>query len=440
MKAMKMIRKGKPLMDKFEHADYYIRKDCRVCHATKFVTVLDLGSQPAANELLDAPTLNCPTYPLRLALCDNCHFLQLDAVVNPDVLFSDYLYLSSTAASFRKHFEDYAKYLYDADIFSKDDLVVDIGSNDGILLRPLEKLGAEVLGIDPAVKIAEQAAADGLPTIAGWFGAELAAEIVDDRKNNFNSHYHHARVITANNVFAHVDDLDDFLEGIDIMLADDGYFIIEMPYVGDMITKNTFDLIYHEHLSYFSIDSLERLLKRKGFRLDAAIRQDVHGGTYRYFVRKAKAPNNGLVNIEHKRAREGELHLGNIQTYIDFAARVADNKAEFAMTLADLKSHAKVIHGFGAPAKATTMLNYFGLPDNFIDVIYDDSEVKQGKFIPGTKIQIKKYDPKAKSDYMVIFAWNFAESIMERLNQLEYKGGFIIPVPKVKVYDRGDND
>lgn len=407
------------LVQKFPH--------CRFCLSKRLKLVFDLGHQPAANAFLSKKELNSKEYsfPLKVNFCLDCGLLQLTHVVSPDYLFRNYVYVSSTSPVFIKHFEDYAKKVYEDFSLNKDSLVVDIGSNDGILLRPFKKLGTKVLGVDPARKIAKEASKKGLETLPKYFDQKLADYII--KKIGF------ADVICANNVFAHVPFIDELVLAIKRLLKQEGVLVIEAPYLVDFLQKNLFDTIYHEHVSYLSVKPLITLFKRFDMIVFDVQKTNSHGGSIRVFVKKDQ------VKVEIKRAvekfinDEEKLGLLRVKTYQQFATKIKRNKKDLTFLLKKLKSQNKSIVGFGAPAKGNTLLNYFKIGPEILDYIADDSQYKQGLYTPGMHIQVvvPKSIPQTKPDYILILAWNFAKPIMEKLKDYKKNGGrFIIPVPK----------
>lgn len=399
---------------------------CRVCKENDFTKVLTFGPTPLANAFLKNEQVDKEEYfyPLDVYFCNNCKFLTLGHVVSPVALFKDYVYVSSTSQVFINHFKIFAQDVYKKFNLTKKSLVVDIGSNDGILLKPFKVLGAKVLGIEPASKIAGLARKDRIETIDKFFTAKLAKEIVEK--------YGHVRIATATNVFAHIDDLDEVIKGLDILLEEDGVFIMEAPYLVDFLEKRYFDLVYHEHLSYWSIKSLITLFKRFNMGIFDVQKVAVHGGTIRTFIAR-KGAYKKEKSVEEFLSLEKKWRLDQKETYLQFSDQVLDNKIKLLALLKRIKSENKKIVGYGAPAKGNTLLNYFSIGQEFLDYIVDDSSWKQGLYSPGKRIPVvsSKALTNDKVDYILILAWNFAESIMANNREFSKKGGrFIIPVPK----------
>ena len=404
---------------------------CRICKSKNLKKILDLGSTPPANSFLKKSELKKKEYffPLQLYFCNKCKLVQLGHIVSPELLFRKYLYVSSTSPVFIKHFEEYASNVYKKFKLNKNSLIVDIGSHDGILLKPFKKLGTKVLGIDPAVDIAQKATKEGLTTLPYFLNQKVANEI--------SQKYGNADVICANNVFAHVNDLDELTRAAKIILKPNGVFVIEAPYLIDFIEKNLFDLVYHEHLSYLAIKPLDFFFKKHGMKIFDVIRTSSHGGSIRVFVKKIDGKNPLNPSVANFIEEETLKGLGEEKTYLDFAKKIEKNKKELLDLLKDIKNRGKTIVGYGAPAKGNTLLNYFNITTKVLDYIIDDSPLKQGLFTPGTHIPVyssQKMNKGKIPDYIFILAWNFAQPIMEKLSLFSEQGGkFIVPVPTPKI-------
>ncbi len=391
---------------------------------------MKLESTPPANSFVGPNDLADvqDTFPLELFFCNSCTHLQLTDVVNPSKLFENYLYVSGTSPTFIKHFEDYASAVISQFSPSKEDLIMDIGSNDGTLLKFFQKYGYRVLGIDPAKEIAKLASNSGIETIPEFFNVELANTIVNQKGK--------ASVVTANNVFAHADDLKEIVQGVKVLLNKSGIFVFEVSYLVDVFEKTLFDTIYHEHLAYHSVKPLVRFFKDNGMELIDVERVDTHGGSLRGIAQLNNGPRSVNRSVEKLLKLENDLKLSHPATYKGFEDRINTIKGELTRTLNDLKAEGKKIAGFGAPAKATTLMYQFGLGPDLIDFIVDDSPLKQGLFTPGLHIPvlpstaIKDHSP----DYLLILAWNFAKPIIQKNSAFHDSGGkFIIPLPKVEV-------
>lgn len=400
---------------------------CRACGGTSFKPWFDLGVQPIANNLVSSSEMGLletteggeKFFPLKLMVCLDCNLVQTAHVVSPDHLFKDYKYRSSVSDVFKEHFRTFAQEEFNNGHVKPLDLVVDIGSNDGILLQPFKELGARVVGVEPADEVAGVANELGIPTIAQYFTPDLA--------NAIREEYGEAKLITATNVFAHIDDLDQILDGVKLLLAPNGQFVIEIAYLPRMLEQGTFDLIYHEHLCYWHLKPLQILLNRKGFVITNTWEIDVHGGSIRVYTQV------GDQQGEFKGSDDSQLV--NQMMFGAFPEVIRENRKEIVDLLAKLKQEKKRIIGYGAPAKMSTMTNYFDLGPETFDYIIDEAKSKQGFYSPGKHIRIVPpvEFKDTQIDYIFIFAWNFAESIIARCKAKGYNGKFIIPFPNVRV-------
>lgn len=406
------------------------KNTCRVCTQNVLKKVLTLGPTPLANAFLTEEQTNEREkfYPLDVYFCTNCSFLQLGHVVSPQILFGDYVYVSSTSKVFIKHFEQFAEKVYKRLSLNSDSFVIDIGSNDGILLKPYKKLGAKVLGIEPAIKIAQIARSKGINTVSEFFGIKLAHSVVKK--------FGKADVITATNVFAHIDNLDEVIEGLKVLLNDNGVFIMEAPYLIDFLQKRYFDLVYHEHLSYWSVDTLISIFNRFNMTVFHVEKVSVHGGSIRVFIKKkmGKYAIDKSVKQFLQKEKSQKLHL--LQTYQLFAKKIMENRIQLLKLLTKIKLQGKTIAGYGAPAKATTLMHYFKIGSEFIDYIVDDSPYKQNLYTPGMHIPVVSVKTLRNNppDYLLILAWNFAEPIMKTHQWYKEKGNkFILPAPRPRI-------
>lgn len=409
------------------------RTACRCCGGTNFQKWIDLGNQPPANALLSAPEPLSNShdwiedyFPLVVYYCKDCELIQLLDIVHPDILFGDYVYLSSTSEVFRKHFDTMAEKLFFSGLVQKDDLVVDIGSNDGILLRPFKGRGTRVLGIEPCGQIANLAVQAGIETIPEYFTAETAGKIVEEKGE--------AKVVTMTNVFAHVDNLEQIIDGVKYLLRSDGVFIIECPDTIEMMKQGTFDLIYHEHLSYFTVPSICKYLMRKGFDILKVDRVSVHGGSLRVFAQLKEGVESKIISPETKKWFEKEEGFTKGRVFKEFPSKVKKNKEKLLEMIKGLED--KTIVGYGAPAKMSTLTNFYGIDTSSVVRVIDDSPAKQGLYSPGKHIPIIPYPLHISElgiDYILIFAWNFADSIITKLQFDGYTGDFILPFPTPRI-------
>jgi len=393
--------------------------------------VFSLTPTPPANAFVAGDQLDQvqPVYPLDLFFCEGCSHLQLLDVVDPAELFRNYVYVSGTSASFVKHFENYAQFSVDRFALSESNLVVDIGSNDGTLLKKFEQKGVNVLGIDPAHAIAEAATKDGIETWPEFFDQKVADRIRKEKGP--------ASLITANNVFAHADDLSGITDSIRSLLTPEGVFMFEVSYLGDVFEKTLFDTIYHEHVAYHSVIPLVNFFSAKGMDFFAAKRIDSHGGSLRGMVQLSGGPHKVDGSITELVDYEKQLKLDKPITWTGYAQKIDALRDELVDLVTGLKNSGKKIAGFGAPAKATTLMYHFDIGPDIIDFIADDSPLKQGLYSPGLHIPVLAGDAiyETQPDYLVLLAWNFAPQIMA--NHQEYLDGgghFIVPLPNVRIY------
>lgn len=401
---------------------------CRICNNRNLLTFLQLGPTPIPNGFLEKGQLNMAEkfYPLDVCFCPECGITQLGHVVDPKIMFHNYLYIPSTSKTMTDHFASLAKDVFRRCQLREDDLVVDIGSNDGTLLKAFKALGVATLGIDPAENLAKVANKEGITTINAFFTKKLASKIVNKNRK--------AKTITATNVVAHIHNLHDFFEGVKQLLATNGLFIAEFPYFIDLMQKTEFDTIYQEHLSYFSLTPLKKLLDYHHLYLIDAQRIPVHGGSIRVFVSKKKTGEKKAV----KDLLELEKSHGILdpQTYLKFRKRVDKIRHDLVQLLWSLRLKNKSIVGYGASAKGNIMLNYCRIGTETIDYIVDSIPYKQGKYTPGVHIPILSESQlqKANPDYVLILAWNFAEEIIKKQTAYRNRGGkFIITIPKLKI-------
>ena len=409
--------------------DYKTRFDCRLCNSSNLISVLKLASTPPANAFVTEEECieEQKKYPLKLFFCNDCNHVQLTDIVDPRELFSNYVYVSGTSPVFVNHFKNYAKKIikdYSPDL---NKYVLDIGSNDGTLLKFFKEMGYEVIGVDPAEEISKKANQDGIFTINGFFDLEMAENIKDK--------YSNASLITANNVFAHCDDLSGITDAVSKLLTPEGLFVFEVSYLVDVYQKTLFDTIYHEHLSYHSVTPLIKFFESKGMTLIDVLKVNTHGGSIRCVIKNSsnaevKKSVDTFVNLEKSLA----FHESN--TFIKFSNKIEERKKELCDLLKKIKADKKSIAGFGAPAKATTLMYEFGLNNDILDFIVDDSPLKQGLFSPGLNIPVfssSKIET-LKPDYLLILAWNFADSIIKNNQKFIASGGkFIIPLPTLEV-------
>ena len=392
-------------------------KNCRVCGGG-FKHYLSLGLSPLANNLNESKDIQNDLYPLDLNYCSLCSNSQLSVAVPPEKMFKNYFYLSSTSKQFRDHFIDIATELKSNLKLKKTSLIVDIGSNDGIFLDPLKNLGIKAIGVEPAKNVAKIANSKQLETIPEYFSKKTVDKIV--------SKYGKADVVTAFNVFAHSDGLREILHNTERLLKNDGEFIFEIQYLLKTLKDLTFDNIYHEHVNYWCLISILKFFEESKLKVYKVKEVDTHGGSLRVYTTKNKNKRvhksvNQYIELEKKNK------LDKYSTYLKFAKKVEETKIKSIEKIKEIKLQQKSIIGYGAPAKATTILNYFGLTSEMLKFTIDDNPLKQNKFIPGTGIQIKNINDIKPDNYefVLVLAWNFFDSIKENNKEIFSNGKFI---------------
>ena len=415
-------------MRKTERAEGFTIDGCRSCGSSKLSSFLDLGTTPLADRLLTEGELGEPELvaPLDVVLCEDCSLVQITETVSPEILFCrNYPYFSSVSKALMEHFGSSARQILEERKLGAGSLVVEAASNDGYMLKHFVEAGVPVLGIDPADGPAKKAQESGVRTLNTFFTKELADELFAQGNR--------ADVFLANNVLAHVADLNGFTAGVARLLKDDGVAVIECPYLLDLIEHCEFDTIYHQHLCYFSITALVNLFRRHGLSLNKVVRTTIHGGSLRLFIEKTENMDKSVTSLLEK---EKALGVDALPYYETFASRVEKLKTDLIAVLQKVKGEGKRIAGYGAAAKGCTLLSYCGVDSKYLDYIVDLNPVKQGQYFTGTTLKIEPPEKllEDKPDAVMIIAWNFANEIMKQQQAYRDQGGiFIIPVPEVRV-------
>jgi len=397
---------------------------CRSCAENRLLPVLSLGNTPLANSLLTEDQLGKPEprYPLELVFCPRCSLVQITETISPEILFGDYLYLSSFSDTMLASAREVSRRMIEGRGLGDGSLVVEVASNDGYLLQYYREAGVPVIGIEPAANIAEIARKErGVPTLCEFFGEAVAHRLVSEGTR--------ADVIHANNVLAHVADLNGFVSGIACLLKRDGVAIIEVPHVEVMVDRCEFDTIYHEHLCYFSLTALRNLFERHGLRIVDVERLPLHGGSLRVFAGYGSRASRAPTEVLDRESRRG---LDRVDFYQGFAQRVRDLKTSLSRLLIGLKHEKSRLAAYGAAAKGSTLLNFTGTGREILDFVVDRSPHKQGLYMPGVHLPIHSPDKllEEQPDYVLLLTWNFADEIMNQQAEYRRRGGqFIVPVP-----------
>jgi SAM-dependent methyltransferase len=406
--------------------------NCRFCKAPMHRTFVDLGMSPLCESYINSEQLNQVEafYPLHVRVCDNCLLVQLEAYVSAEHIFSEYAYFSSYAVTWLQHSKAYTDLVIERFNLNAQSFVVELASNDGYLLQYFVEKNIPVLGIEPAANVAKVAIEKGIPTLIEFFGRECARKLVFAGKQ--------ADLIAANNVIAHVPDLNDFVAGMKILLQPQGIVTVEIPHLMCLVAENQFDTIYHEHFCYFSFTTIEKVFSAHGMTVFDVEELSTHGGSMRVYARHDEDHSKPVTQqVLDLKQREEQVGLTSLEYYASFEEKVKETKRKLLSFLIEAKRDGKSIVGYGAPGKGNTLLNYCGIRTDFLDYTVDRNPYKQGKYLPGTHIPI--YHPskiqETKPDYVLILPWNFKDEIMEQMSFIRDWGGkFLVPIPEVRVY------
>jgi 2-polyprenyl-3-methyl-5-hydroxy-6-metoxy-1,4-benzoquinol methylase len=404
---------------------------CRFCDTPLEVTFLDLGMSPLANSNLTEFQLNAVEmfFPLHVYVCETCLLVQLEECSSPDKIFSDYDYFSSFSDSWLRHAQQYSEQVIKRFDLNASSQVIEIASNDGYLLKNFCEQGIPVLGIEPARNVADVAKEKGVATIAEFFGEKLAHDLTDKGTQ--------ADLLIGNNVLAHVPALNDFVRGLKVLLKPKGVITMEFPHLMRLMGESQFDTIYHEHFSYFSFYTVQKIFAKHGLKVFDVEELSTHGGSLRIYCGHeqdaTKSIGARVLELQHREEQEG---FGQLDHYLSFSGRVIYVKRQLLLFLISTKEAGKTIAGYGAPAKGNTLLNYCGVRTDFLDFTVDRSPHKQGKFLPGTHIPILSPDAIKlhKPDYLLILPWNIKDEVVEQMAHIrEWGGKFVVPIPQLEI-------
>ena len=402
---------------------------CRFCGQPLVHVFSDLGMSPLSNAYLRADQLDQmePFYPLTAFVCHSCFLVQLPAVQTPEHIFSDYSYFSSYSESWLEHARRYCRDMIDRFGIGADSQVVEIASNDGYLLQYFVSEGVPVLGVEPAANVAEVARLKGVETVVRFFGTDTAKELAANQR---------ADLLLGNNVLAHVPDLNDFVAGMKILLARGGTITMEFPHLMQLMRGRQFDTIYHEHFSYFSLLTAERVFAAHGLTIFDVDELPTHGGSIRIYARHTEDGGKTSERVAEMLRREREYGLDDVRTYSRFAAELHETKRELLTFLIRAREEGRTVVGYGAPAKGNTLLNYCGIRTDFLVYTVDRSPHKQGLFLPGTHIPIHPPDMirQTRPDYVLILPWNLKDEIVSQMADVrEWGGRFVVPIPHLEI-------
>jgi SAM-dependent methyltransferase len=395
-------------------------------------TFVDLGMAPLCENFLGREQLDAMEcyYPLLVLVCEHCFLVQLREYVSPEAIFREYAYFSSYSTSWVSHAKRYCEMMQSRLALDSNSLVLELASNDGYLLQHLLPFGIPVLGIEPAANVAEVAVRRGIPTRVDFFGTRLARQLAAEEK--------YADLIVANNVLAQVPDLSDFVSGMGTLLKPEGVITLEFPHLQRLIEGNQFDTIYHEHFSYFSFSTIERLATRHGLKVIDVEELPTHGGSLRVYLAHSRSHSRPSQAVTDLLGREEALGYSKILTYGSFAKQVQRTKRDLLSCLIAKKNAQKTICGYGAPGKGNTLLNYCGIGTDFLEFTVDRNPYKHHRYTPGMHVPILDVDAIeiARPDYILILPWNLKQEIMQQMRHVSAWGGkFIVPIPELSIVD-----
>jgi SAM-dependent methyltransferase len=405
---------------------------CRFCGSKLQHIFVDLGVSPLVQSFLSSDQLNQmePFYPLQVFVCGKCFLVQLQEFVAPENIFNDYLYFASYSDTWLAHAKRYTDEMVRRFPISESSLVIEIASNDGYLLQYFAEKKVPVLGVEPAANVADVAAKKGIASITKFFSTDTAKELLAAGKR--------ADLLLGNNVLAHVPDINDFVQGMKILLKPQGVITMEFPHLMQLMEQNQFDTIYHEHFSYFSFLTVEKIFAAHGLVLFDVEELPTHGGSLRIFARHAEDSTKPVgPRVTELRAREESAGYARLDTYSRFAEQVKETKRKLLEFLINAKRNGKKIAAYGAAAKGNTLLNYCAIRTDFLDYTVDRSPYKQGRFLPGTRIPVYSPDQirRTQPDYLLILPWNLKDEIIQQNAYIRDWGGqFVVPIPEVTVY------
>lgn len=409
-----------------------VKRNCRVCSGTDLEMVLDLGDQPHCDSLLTQEQLSKqePYYPLKLWFCHDCTTVQIDYTVPKEQMFCEYPYVSATTQTLRNHFEASTAKLVEQLRLIPDDLVVDIGSNDGTWLKCYEKYGVRTVGVEPARNIAAQATLDGVDTLNSFFNEQTTKTII--------TKYGHPKLVTAAGVFFHLEELHSATRGIAELISHDGAFCVQAIYLGAMLEQNAFDNIYHEHLTYWTLTSIQALLEQYDLEVFHADILPIHAGSLELMVAmKGARPQDD--SVETLRRQEEAKGYNRIETYRKFAEKVSTIRDSLLGILKAFRGENKLIHAFGAPAKGATLLNSFDISTELVELAVERNPLKIGKYIPGVRIPIVDELTACVPSAYLVLPWNFLSEFLVKKREFIMNGGsFIVPIPEPIVIDKGN--